>query len=158
MLQMLYYYITRQVSPFFTIMQRSNTLDKFAILLSGVCLLHCLLTPVLVTLLPIFSLSALVEDVLFHKLMLWIVLPSSFTALFIGCRKHKRWSIAASGLLGMLILVIVAFFGHEVLSIKTEKIATTVGGLVLALSHYLNYRACQATTCKSANCATQHHH
>lgn len=120
--------------------------------------MHCLLTPILVTLLPIFSLSAMVEDVLFHKLMLWLVLPSSFVALLIGCRKHKRWTIALSGLVGMSILIVVAFFGHDILSIKTEKAVTTLGGLVLAFSHYLNYRACQSITCSSANCSTEHHH
>ncbi len=120
--------------------------------------MHCLLTPVLVTLLPIISLSALVEDVLFHKLMLWIVLPSSFIALFLGCRKHKRWSIALTGVAGISVLVLVAFFGHQWLGISGEKLATTIGGLVLALSHYLNYRACQSITCESANCSTQHHH
>ena len=139
-------------------MFKSDTLDKFAILLSGVCMVHCLLTPVLVTLLPILSLSTMVEDVLFHKLMLWLVLPSSFVALFIGCRKHKRWTIAISGLLGMSLLVLVAFLGHDILSINAEKTATTVGGLILAFSHYLNYRACQSTTCSSADCSTQHHH
>ena len=139
-------------------MSNSNTLDKLAILLSGVCLVHCLLAPVILTLLPIFSLSAMVEDVLFHKLMLWLVLPCSFFALIIGCRKHRRWPIAVSGFLGMALLVVVAFLGHDFLSINAEKVATTFGGLILAFSHYLNYRACQSTTCSSANCSTQHHH
>lgn len=139
-------------------MFNSNTLDKFAILLSGVCLVHCLLTPVLITLLPIISSSTFMEDVLFHQLMLWAVLPTSFIALFLGCRKHKQFMIAGTGAIGICILVAVAFFGHEWFGISGEKIATSIGGLVLALSHYLNYRACQNTTCDDGNCSTQHHH
>jgi len=73
---MLYYYITI-VHPLYSAMFKSTSLDKFAILLSGVCLVHCLITPVLITLMPIISMTAFVEDLLFHKLMLWLVLPTS---------------------------------------------------------------------------------
>lgn len=139
-------------------MFKSTTLDQAAILLSGVCLVHCLLTPVLITLLPIISLSVMVEDLLFHQLMLWIVLPTSAVALFLGCRKHKLFSIAATGVVGMLILVSVAFYGHEWFGLMGEKVATSVGGLILACSHFLNYRACQSITCNERNCATAHHH
>lgn len=139
-------------------MFNSDSLDKFAIFLSGVCLLHCLIAPILITLLPIISSSALVEEVMFHKLMLWVVLPTSFIALFLGCRKHKQFAIASSGILGISILVAVALFGHEWFGVAGEKIATTLGGLVLALSHYLNYRACQNTTCEDSNCLSKHHH
>ena len=139
-------------------METSVKLDKLAILLSGVCLVHCLLTPVLITLLPILTTSVLLDDSMFHKLMLWLVLPTSFLALFLGCRKHKQWLIAGTGILGVTILISVAMVGHEVFGISGEKIATSIGGIILAASHFLNYRACQSITCESKNCATQHHH
>jgi len=139
-------------------MIKSTTIDKFAISLSAVCLVHCLLAPILMTLFPIFTLSALAEDILFHQLMLWIVLPTSVVALLLGCRKHRKLSIAATGALGMAILIAVAFFGHDIFGVTIEKFATSIGGLVLALSHYLNYRACQMISCNDKNCATVHHH
>lgn len=139
-------------------MIRSTTLDKFAVFLSGVCVLHCLITPVLITLLPILTLNAFVEDLLFHKLMLWLVLPTSCIALFIGCRKHRDWMIAGTGIVGMAILVIVAFFGHDFLSDSMEKVATSLGGIVLAISHVLNYRACQSLICDDDKCSSKHHH
>jgi len=139
-------------------MLNSNTLDKVAILLSGACLIHCLVTPVLLTMLPILSSSILVEDAVFHQVLLWIVLPISCIALLVGCRKHKRASIVVTGAIGLGILVIVAFFGHDWFGITGEKVATSLGGMVLALSHFLNYRACQTTTCSDSNCSTEHHH
>jgi len=139
-------------------MIKSTSLDKLAILLSGVCLLHCLITPVLVTLMPIISLNAFFEDLLFHQLMLWVVLPTSAIALFLGCRKHKHWHIATTGILGMAILIAVALFGHDFFSLLGEKVATSIGGMVLALSHYFNFRACQNITCADLNCAAKHHH
>ncbi|MBX2848754.1 MAG: MerC domain-containing protein [Acidiferrobacterales bacterium] len=139
-------------------MIRSTTLDKFAIFLSGVCILHCLVTPLIVTLLPIITVSGFVEDLLFHKLMLWLVLPTSCIALFIGCRKHRDLLIAGTGIIGMLILIVVTFFGHDVFGEAGERIASSVGGLILAFSHFLNFRACQETTCEDSNCAMEHHH
>jgi len=139
-------------------MIKSTSLDKFAILLSSVCLVHCLITPVLITLLPILTLNAFVEDLLFHQLMLWLVIPTSVVALFLGCRKHKQWHIAATGILGIAILIAVAMIGHDWFSLTTEKIATSAGGLILACSHYFNYKACQSVTCSDRNCATKHHH
>jgi len=91
-------------------------------------------------------------------LMLWLILPTSLVALFLGCRKHNKWQIASTGALGILILLSVTFVGHELFSINGEKIATSIGGIILAFSHYLNYRECQSITCESKNCATQHHH
>jgi peptidoglycan/LPS O-acetylase OafA/YrhL len=90
--------------------------------------------------------------------MLWLILPTSILALFIGCRKHRRWSIACTAALGILILVAVAFFGHDWFGLLGEKIATTVAGIILALSHYLNFRACQSISCSDKNCASKHHH
>lgn len=136
----------------------SEFLDKFAVLLTGICIVHCLIAPIAITLLPIITLSSMVEDILFHQMMLWLVLPSSLFALFIGCKKHRNFAIVATGMLGLAILVTVALLGHDVLSITQEKIFTIVGGLVLAASHVMNYRACQSQTCNDKNCATEHHH
>jgi len=139
-------------------MIQSTTLDKIAVLLSGVCILHCLITPIAITLIPIISLSTFVEDVLFHQLMLWLVLPTSCIALFIGCRKHRDLLIAATGFIGMLILLVIAFFGHDLLGIGGEKIGTVIGGIVLAISHILNFRACQQLICTDVKCTAEHHH
>lgn len=137
---------------------KSTSLDRLGILLSGICVIHCLLAPIALTMLPIIGLNSFVEDLLFHRLMLWLVLPTSIIALTIGCRQHRDFRILGTGALGMIILILVAILGHEILSPPMEKILTTVGGVVLAISHILNYRACQKLTCADDNCATKHHH
>lgn len=139
-------------------MIKSTTLDKFAILLSGMCLLHCLVLPIAFTLLPIFSINALVDDELFHQLILWLVIPISTIALFIGCFKHRNFAITGCGVVGMTILILVAFWGHDVFGEFNEKLATSAGGLILAFSHFLNFRACQSLTCNDQNCSSNHHH
>ena len=137
---------------------KSAAFDRFAVILSGICILHCLLAPVLLTLLPILSISAFVEDLVFHQLMLWLVLPTSAVALVLGCRKHRKPMILITGAVGMLMLIIVAFWGHSIMMVAYEKLATTAAGLLLAFSHYLNYKACQDLICNDQNCQTDHHH
>ncbi len=136
----------------------SAWLDKFAVILSGVCVLHCLLAPIALTLLPLAVVNGMLEDVLFHKAILWLVLPTSVVALFIGCLKHRDILIISTGILGMLLLVIIAFFAHDLFSPMQEKVATSIAGLILATSHVLNYRACQNQPCEDSNCASKHHH
>lgn len=136
----------------------STSLDKFAVFLSGVCVVHCLVAPIAITMLPLFIANSLLEDILFHKAILWFVLPTSCIALFVGCRKHRDWLIAGTGIAGMLLLVLIAFFAHDLLSSTQEKIATSAAGLILAASHVLNYKACQAQPCDSEQCASIHHH
>ena len=136
----------------------STNLDKFAVFLSSVCVVHCLLTPIILTVLPVVVASAFIEDVLFHQAILWLVLPTSCIALFIGCRKHKNLLITGSGILGMLLLVFIAFFAHDLLTSLQEKAATSVAGLIIAYSHLRNYKACQNQTCDDDNCSAEHHH
>ena len=136
----------------------STNLDKFAVFLSGVCVVHCLLTPIILTILPVVAASALIEDVLFHQAILWLVLPTSCIALFIGCRKHKDLLIAGSGIVGMLLLIFIAFFAHDLITSLQEKVTTSLAGLILAYSHLRNYKACQKQTCGDDNCSAEHHH
>ena len=62
--------------------------DKFAIGLSMLCAIHCLLLPLLLVALP--SISALqIENEAFHFWMLAAVIPTSLYALSMGCKKHQ---------------------------------------------------------------------
>lgn len=136
----------------------SQTLDKLAVLLSGICVIHCLFAPVIITLLPILTLNTVWEEEFFHKLMVWVVVPTSLTALLIGCGKHRKGLILITGVIGVISLVVIAFWAHDLLTPVQERIATSIAGIVLAISHVLNFRACQKLTCDDEQCASKHHH
>ena len=112
-------------------------LDRFAIGMSLLCLLHCLALPLLLVLVP--SLSALgVADERFHQVLVFLVLPTSLVALYLGCRRHRRRSALFWGLTGVTVLVLAAVFGHDVLGEIGERIMTVVGALMVALGHFKN--------------------
>lgn len=121
-------------------------LDRLAIGLSGFCVLHCLLAPILLITFPVIA-SVVVSEQEFHKVLILLVLPASSLALVLGCRQHKDWGVFAVGMLGLTLLVFTASFGHDVFGEIGEKVTTVVGGVTLAFSHFRNYRLCRSDGC-----------
>ena len=126
--------------------KRRALLDKAAIALTTTCVLHCLALPVLVSMLPLATLLLIPEQV-FHYLMLALILPSSLTALWLGCHKHKDIITLLMGALGICILISAAFWGHLLYGVDGERWATSLGGVSLALAHIRNYLLCQHDDC-----------
>lgn len=116
--------------------------DKLAISLSLLCAVHCLALPLLVVALP--SLAALnLDNEAFHLWMLVAVIPVSFYALTMGCRKHKRYFIAAFGAAGIGFLIFAVSIGSMLYGETGEKTFTVIGASMIAIGHFFNYRLCQ---------------
>ncbi len=126
---------------------RASRLDGVAVFLSGTCMVHCLLFPVIVTLFPIVQ-GSLMEEQYFHLIMLVLILPVSLVALTIGCRKHRDMATICLGATGLITLTITALMGHELFSFMGERIATSIGGIILASAHIQNYRCCRKVDCQ----------
>ena len=121
-------------------------LDAIAVVLSGVCMLHCLVLPLMLTVFPILNVT-LLSETLFHLLMLVVILPVSVIALTIGCLFHKDAMTLVLGTLGLSILTTTAFFGHQLFGLTGERVVTSFGGLILAWAHVQNYRRCRRDNC-----------
>jgi hypothetical protein len=125
---------------------KRSLLDRVAVVLSSICMLHCLALPFLLTLAPITQ-GAFLDEQVFHILMLVLILPVSVIALTIGCRKHKDPLTMVLGSVGLVVLAITAFFGHDWFGMTGERIVTSLGGLILAGAHIQNYRICRHNDC-----------
>ncbi len=121
-------------------------MDTAAVVLSGVCMLHCLALPIALTILPIVNVTLLDEST-FHLIMMVVILPVSVVALSIGCRQHKDRLTLVLGSVGLVILTLTAIFGHDLLGLTGERIVTSIGGLILAAAHIQNYRCCRDDDC-----------
>lgn len=127
-------------------MQRS--LDIIAVSVSGLCALHCLLTPLALILFPVLSGSLLAgED--FHQLLLWVILPTSGVAIGLGCRRHKDGRVLLFGLVGLSLLMLAAFQGHDWFGELGERLVTVLGGGIMAVGHVRNYRLCRSGQCSA---------
>ena len=120
--------------------------DKLSISLSLACMIHCLLMPSFLILTSGF-LALSIDNELIHKVFLIIVLPVSLYALITGYNNHKILSYLYIGILGLWLLFFAVFFGEGVFGEFTEKTLTLLGSLIVASSHYRNYKACKELDC-----------
>ena len=142
-------------------------LDSLAISMSVVCAVHCLLTPVLLALLPIISTTFWVHEN-FHLWMVFLVVPTTSAAVFMGCRKHKDRAVAGLSITGLSFILFVAVYQYSFhvanptvdcgvcpscaqlgfgSAFNVTTILNSLGGLFLASGHFRNYKLCRRADC-----------
>jgi hypothetical protein len=117
----------------------SRHFDQVAIVLSTICIVHCLAVPVIVAVLPVAAVS-FGDDAHFHGLMLWLVVPTSVAGFGLGYRVHRRAGIVLAGAAGVLALIAAATWGHTAWSDAAEVAGSLAGSTVLAIAHWMNFR------------------
>ena len=115
--------------------QNAGILDRLAIGLSGLCLVHCLATSVLIAVLA--SAGGLLGSAFIHELGLTLALGFGTVALGRGIWVHGFMMPSAVGGLGLGVMSGAMSLPHG----PTEIVYTMVGVAFLALGHDLNRRA-----------------
>jgi len=111
--------------------------DYLGVVVSGICVVHCMAMPVLLGLLPALGLSFLARDG-FHQVLAALVLVVAVAAFVPGYRVHHQKSILVLGTLGIALLGGAAYVPG--LSLVVESAVTAFGGSLLVLAHVLNRR------------------
>jgi hypothetical protein len=120
-------------------MSASRYLDRIAITLSTICIVHCLAMPVLVAALPVLAVT-LGTDGHFHALMLWLVVPTSALGFGFGYRVHGNAAIVVAGTAAVIVLAVVALWGHDHWNPTVEVGVNVLASLLLASAHWRNFR------------------
>ena len=118
--------------------QVQSKVDILAVSLSVLCILHCLLLPIMVIALPSMASLFFVDEV-FHTWMVIAVIPISGIALYRGWKKHQVLKIGTIGFMGLLLLSCAAFLGHDFISENDERFLTIIGTTIITLAHIWNY-------------------
>lgn len=106
---------------------------------SSLCALHCLLLPVLITLLPFVG-ASFFADAWFERIILSVSLVIGFWALLSGFyRYHRQIYPLYSLALGGLIYWNKDMFGHEY-----EPFTIAVGAILIIAAHMVNLKLCQS--------------
>lgn len=126
--------------------------DRLAIGASVICAIHCIALPVILAMFPALVVMP-VEEHSFHQLLVWFVLPSSLLAVSLGCSRHKDRIVLIGCVIGLSVIVLTAWFGHDLLGETGEKMATLTGAVILSVVHWRNYKLC-----RKDNCDHDHHH
>ena len=119
----------------FPSLSRQGNVDRLAIGLSGLCLVHCLASAVLVAMLA--SVGGLLVDPIVHEIGLVLAIGLGIVALGRGVVEHGYMMPSAVGGLGLGLMAGALTLPHSGL----EVVYTLVGVAILALGHDLNRRA-----------------
>jgi hypothetical protein len=114
---------------------RNGTIDRAAITVSGLCVVHCIASAVGVAMLA--SAGSVLLDPIFHEVGLVIALMLGVFGLGRGLLEHGFMMPAAIGSLGLGMMAGSLSLGHE----GGGTVYAIVGVLILALGHDLNRRA-----------------
>jgi len=112
-------------------------LDRIAMGLSGLCLVHCLATAVLLGLLS--AAGGFLGAPIIHEVGLTLAMLLGSIALVRGILEHGFMMPSAIGGLGLGVMAGALTLPHD----GTEAAYTVVGVMILALGHRLNARAAE---------------
>ena len=117
----------------------SEKLDKAGIYLSTICLVHCLVLPVLLATLPFVSFLAFMKSPITETLMIVFAIFNAVLAVTLNFKKHYNLIVPAFFGSGMILLML-NFFAHNLVS-QNEYIIT-LGALLIGVGHYINHKLC----------------
>ena len=122
------------------------TMDRVAVLLSAVCLLHCMAIPLAILVLPAMSSLLLGSETLVHWLLLGLAVPISVLALWVGYTRYANLRSVLLGTSGLLLMFVAVshFFG------RAPEVPLTLAGVTLvAWAHWLNIRRARQHSAES---------
>ena len=123
----------------------TGILDRSAIAMSVLCIMHCIALPLAIVMVP--SLAAYwFADENFHLMLVYFVLPTSIVAVGLGCRRHRSQLILIWAFSGLLMLSVAAGYGDS-WSSTAEKVLTVIGASLVMISHIYNFKLCRSIDC-----------
>lgn len=113
----------------------TSRLDRIAVGVSGLCLVHCLATAVLLGL--VSAAGGMLGAPIIHEVGLTLAMVLGSIALGKGILEHGFMLPSATGALGLGVMAGALTLPHG----GSEPMFTVVGVLILALGHRLNAMA-----------------
>lgn len=115
----------------------THRLDRLAIGLSGLCLVHCLATTIVLALLA--SAGGVIGAPIIHEVGLSLAMLLGAISLGKGIVEHGYTMPSAVGGLGLGVMAGALTLPHD----GTEALYTVIGVAILALGHRLNFIAAE---------------
>ena len=120
--------------------EHSHRLDRLAILLSALCLVHCLALPVALLAAPVLATWMTGTETTVHWILLALAVPLSIWAFVRGYRHHRDGIASWVGTIGLVLM----FLGVSHLFRESLEIPLTLAGVALvSVAHLRNIRNCR---------------
>ena len=114
---------------------QNRRLDRAAIFISGLCLVHCLAIPVALLLGTVAGDWLLATETHVHWLLLGIAAPVSIWALGRGYRDHGNGATLALGLTGLVLMLLGV---SHLFGTRWEVTLTLIGVIAVMVAHVRN--------------------
>ncbi len=125
------------------------TADNLGIWASVLCVVHCLVTPVLLSMSVVFARFMPGEEKTHRTLAVGIAALGAI-ALFYGFRTHRRRRVLAIMGLGLGFIFFGAFFGDRLPAHGYEVAVTMIGSVLMITAHRMNHTFCR--DCRRCAC------
>ena len=119
------------------VLAKPGWMDRLAIGLSGLCIVHCLATAVVLAL--VSSIGGLLGAPIIHEVGLVLAMILGAVALGRGVVEHGFLMPCAVGALGLGVMAGALQLPHD----GSEALYTMIGVGILALGHRLNFLAAE---------------
>jgi hypothetical protein len=124
------------------------SLDILGIVVSSICLVHCLALPFLLTFLPLVGWQFL-EGKLAHQILAIFVLSFALFGILPGYLKHQKINILVGMIFGLGAILVATLLCDSLLPEAVELPLITVGNLTLVFTHWNNRHS---LSCDHINC------
>lgn len=134
---------------------KTPSIDRIGMFLSSLCLVHCILLPVLLLLLPAVATNFIGDHGTVHTVLFGLVTTAALFAFTPGYRVHRHLGPCLISIVGIGLLFIATFYAHETVGHDGETPLSVVGSLILIAAHFVNHKLCNK--CTSHSCKKDHH-
>ena len=118
----------------------NDRLDRLAIALSALCLLHCLAIPLAVLAAPAVTAWLSGTETAMHWALLALAVPLSIWAYSRGYRRHGGVAATVLGGLGLALMLVGV---SHLLATNWEIPLTLVGVVMVSVGHGMNIHRCR---------------
>ena len=120
--------------------------DRVGIVISAACFVHCILTPIVLSL-SVVSAHYLPSEERVHRTLAVSVAAIGGFAIITGYRKHRRSRVLL--LMGSALLLIFggAYWGDRLPSHSAEVLVTMMGSCLMISAHLINHTFCKNCSC-----------
>ena len=120
--------------------------DQIGVWTSTLCVIHCLLTPVLLSLSTV-SAHFLPSEERTHRTLAIVIAAVGAIALVKGYRRHRSSRVLVLMVVGLTFIFGGAYWGDHFPSHAAEVLVTLVGSGFMIAAHRINHTFCRECSC-----------
>jgi len=120
--------------------------DRLGIWASTLCIVHCIVTPVVLSL-SVVSAHFLPSEERTHRTLALLIAMFGALALIKGYRQHRRLRVVLFMGVGLTSIFAGAYWGDRLPSHGAEVVITFVGSCFMIAAHRLNHTFCNDCKC-----------